>query len=182
MPLASRLHSPAALYRKLEREAYRAYHASTPLAKSDHFYNFCVTASSMRDYCHEQAGRTNKDQRKVDEGLWWANPLLAATFEVANSTKHFVLRDVKTGIQRPPKTKSVRLGPSKFADIYVNNEGKYHAVLVERTEVRVTLSDGKRYELYKFSDEVLSYWWNYLKLSGNTIRQQSASQLAKSAA
>ena len=182
MALASRLHSPSALYRKLEREAYRSYHATTPLAKSDHFYNFCITASSMRDYCHEQAGRATNDQRKAEEQVWWAQPLLAATFEVANSTKHFVLRNAKTGMPRTPKTRSVRLGPAKFADIYVNNEGKYRAVVVQRTEVRITLSDGKRYELYKFTGKVLAYWRSYLEASGFRIRSQSAGQLAKSAA
>jgi hypothetical protein len=64
MALTARLDSPAALFRKLEREAYRAFHASTPLEKSDHFYNFCVTASSMRDYCHEHLNRLTKQQRK----------------------------------------------------------------------------------------------------------------------
>lgn len=48
MSLSARLDSPLALFRKLEREAYRAFHAQTPLTKADHFFNFCVTAASMR--------------------------------------------------------------------------------------------------------------------------------------
>jgi hypothetical protein len=80
MALAPRLNSPAALLRKPEREAYRAFHAESPLQKSDHFYNFCVTASSTRDYCHEHSGHLTKAQRKPQEQVWWQNPLLVRNF------------------------------------------------------------------------------------------------------
>jgi hypothetical protein len=43
MALAPTLDSIQALFRKLEQEAYRAFHART-LLHMDHFFNFCVTS------------------------------------------------------------------------------------------------------------------------------------------
>lgn len=182
MPLSRRLDSPAALYRKLEREAYRAYHAKTPLQKSDHFYNFCVTASSMRDYCHEHAGRLTKPQRKQQESIWWQQPLLAATFEIANSTKHFVLREQNSGAPKMHQTKTVRSKNSGFVEIYLSKSGEVKTVPVRKPDVSVTLSDGKRYDLYQFTREVLAYWGSYLVTQGIKLRRQSLAQLAGSTA
>ena len=57
MVLAPTLSSVEALYRKLERELYRAYHHRDATHKADHFFNFCVTAHSMRDYFLERLGK-----------------------------------------------------------------------------------------------------------------------------
>jgi len=181
MPLAPRLNSPASLLRKLEREAYRAFHARTPLQKSDHFYNFCVTASSMRDYCHEYSGRTTKAQRKPHEQVWWRDPLLAATFEIANSAKHFELRDLNTGKPRSPSTRTVRTQKSSFVDIYVNAAGEHKAVQVQRPETWVTLSDGTRHELYAFTSAVVNHWRTYLASLGLRVRAQPFARLSGAA-
>jgi hypothetical protein len=181
MALTARLDSPAALFRKLEREAYRAFHAPTPLQKSDHFYNFCVTASSMRDYCHEHMHRLTKLQRKSQESVWWKLPLLIATFEIANSTKHFVLRDTSTGVQRSIQTRAVGTKILGFVDVYRNTAGHFKAVPVQRPEVTVTLSDGKRFELHQFTCSVLAYWRTHLLSIGIKLRRQPFARLAGAA-
>ncbi len=181
MALAPRLDSPAALLCKLEREAYRAFHAKTPLQKSDHFYNFCVTASSMRDYCHEYSRHMTKPQRKPQEQVWWKNPLLVATFDIANSAKHFELRDLITGKARSPSTRTVRTQKSSFVDIYVNAAGEHKAVQVQRSETWVTLSDGSRHELYAFTNGVVSYWRTYLASIGVRVRKQPFASLSGAA-
>ena len=181
MTLAPRLDSPAALLRKLERESYRAFHAKTPLEKSDHFYNFCVTASSMRDYCHEHSGQTTKTQRKPVEQVWWQNPLLVATFEIANSAKHFELRDLRTGKPRSSSTRTVRTENSTFVNIYVNSAGEHKAVQVKKPETWVTLSDGSRHDLYAFTDGVLAYWRVYLRSIGVRVRRQPFARLSSAA-
>lgn len=182
MPLTARLDSPAALYRKLEREAYRAYHAPTPLAKADHFYNFCVTASSMRDYCLEKVGATTRASRKPYEAIWWQEPLLVAAIEIGNSTKHFVLRDRKTGAPRAIQTKTTRMKKSKFINVFADRAGTLNLAEAQKAEVSVTLSDDTRLELHEFTHSLLNYWKKYLASIGVKVRRQPFAQLASSAA
>jgi hypothetical protein len=181
MQLTARISSPQALYRKLEREAYRAFHASTPLQKADHFFNFCVTASSMRDYCLEHLGAVTKLQKKPYHATWWKVPLLVAAIEIANSTKHFVLRD-PGGNPAAFQTRASRMKRSRFVDVYVNDLGQHEIVPVTRTEITITLSDGKRLELFQFTRDVLEYWRAYLGSIGLRIRKQPFSNVASSAA
>lgn len=171
-----------ALFRKLEREAYRAYHARTPLQKSDHFFNFCVTASSMRDYCLEYLGKVTKSQRKPFDVVWWKEPLLVAAIEIGNATKHFVLRDPNTGIPRTVQTKTARMKKAKFVDLYVNTTGGMRAVEVQRSEVTVTLSDKTRLELHQFTQALLDYWRTYLASIDIKVPRQSHARLSGSAA
>ena len=182
MPLSARLDSPAALFRKLEREAYRAYHAPTPLAKADHFYNFCVTASSMRDYCLEKVGATTRTLRKPYDAVWWQEPLLVAAIEIGNSTKHFVLRDQNTGAPRAIQTKASRMKKAKFISVYADKAGALHLKEIEKAEVSVTLSDNTRLELHEFTGALLKYWKDYLASIGVNVRRQPFAQLAGSAA
>ena len=178
MPLSARLTSPQALYRKLERESYRAFHAKTPLHKADHFFNFCVTAASMRDYTLEHLSKLSRADQQPYYDIWAKVPALAAAAEIANSSKHFVLRDPGTGLPRNVKTRAVRMTKAAFTDIYANTAGELKAVRSHRTEVSVTLSDGKILELYAFTDEVLKYWQSYLASLGFRVRSQPFAQLS----
>jgi hypothetical protein len=176
--ISVRLVSPLALYRKIERESYRAFHAKTPLHKADHFFNFCVTAAAMRDYVLEHANQISSVQQKPYYDAWTQIPALVAAAEVANSSKHFVLRDRRTGQIKPLKTRTVRLRKSSFIDIYANEAGDTKVAETSRTEVSVTLSDGQVLELYAFTEEVMKYWKNFLVSAGFKIRRQPFVQLA----
>jgi hypothetical protein len=178
MPLTARLSSPLALYRKLERESYRALHAKTPLHKADHFFNFCVTASSMRDYTLEHLKMVLPSQKTPYYKAWAKNLTLVAAAEIANSSKHFVLRDSATHLPKSVKTRAVGMKKASFVDIYVNSKGEFKAVRSTRTVVTVTLSDGKLIELHAFTDEILKYWKSYLASMGFTVRHQPFAQLS----
>ena len=173
MPLTSALGTPAALYRKLEREAYRAYHAHSPAHKADHFFNFCVTAHSMRDFCLEHLGKTQKSDQQPYHALWNKQPILVATTEIANSSKHFVLRTPGTQALTTPSTRGVRAGRAKYIDVYRRPDGELTLVQVSKAEVRIELSDGKVVQLYKFTGEVLAYWKSYLLSVGVKPRRVS---------
>ena len=181
MPLTAQLNSPAALYRKLEREAYRAFHGATPLEKTDHFFNFCITASSMRDFCLEHQGLHTKDQRKPAQAAWHRVPLLVAAIEIGNSSKHFVLRD-NAGAKKAIATRSARMKKAQVFNIYLNRVGDHKVVAGTRTEISVTLSDGVSLELYQFTKELLEYWRQYLVTIGVKVRSQSFARLSSSAA
>ena len=180
MPLTVRLATPLALFRKLERESYRAFHAKTPLHKADHFFNFCVTAASMRDYTLEHLNMVSQPQKRPYYNAWSKIPALVAAAEIANSSKHFVLRDRSTGQPQSVKTRAVRLNKAAFVDIYVNEAGDTKAVRALRTEVSIILSDGRTLELYAFTEEIRMYWKTFLVVQGLKVRRQPFAQLAGS--
>lgn len=168
------LESIEALYRKLERESYRTYHSAHRLQKADFFFNFCITAHSMRDYFLRRQGITaRKDSDRYHE-LWNKNHFLVAVRDIANTSKHFTLG-------RPPKTRGVRLGRSSFADIYVSSSGSLSVARRTAPDITVTLSDDRRYPLHEFLREVLGFWRTYLAQHGITIRRQPLSRLIASA-
>lgn len=178
MPLTAKLTSPLVLFRKLERESYRAYHAESPLHKADHFFNFCVTASSMRDYTLEHFGIVEHVQKRPYYDEWSKIPALVAVAEIANTSKHFVLRDKQTRQPKTAKTRTVRLKKASFVNFYVNEAGGATAIKVERTDVSVTLSDGQILELYSFTKQILAYWKRYLTRLNLRVRRQPFAQLA----
>jgi hypothetical protein len=177
MTLAPSLTSPAALYRKLEREAYRAYHSRRSIHKADHFFNFCVTAHAMRDYVLEHLGKTNPEEKQLFHSRWDSISALIAVQEIANSSKHFVLRIRKTERLKVAKTKAVQMRKSVFIDIYANSKGEFKVVPVEAPDVSVKLSDGNAMMLHQFTREVMEHWRKELSKHGIAIRRQSLSQL-----
>jgi hypothetical protein len=177
MALTPTLGSLEALYRKLERELYRAFHHRNRIHKADHFFNFCVTAHSLRDYYLERVGKSKPADRQPFEQQWSLEPLLVAVAEIANSAKHFTLRDRRTHAPRTPTTKRVGLKTAQFVDLYVNAEGEVKAVRVQAPDVAVTVASGASYDLYTFMSGVLQYWRMFLSNNGIKVRRQSIGSL-----
>ena len=92
MALTPRLDSLEAMFRKLERELVRTFHHHNLTHKADHFYNFCITAHSVRDYFLERLGKITRAHRKPFNDTWSKNPVLVAVADIANTAKHFQLR------------------------------------------------------------------------------------------
>jgi hypothetical protein len=178
MALTPRLDSVEALYRKLERELVRAFHHANQTHKADHFYNFCITASSLRDYLLERLGKTTSSAKQPFYDRWATEPVLVAAADIANSAKHFQLRDQKTNAPKTPRTKHVGAGKTSGADVYINDAGDVQ--IVRRTGVptiMVTLEDGRKFELYSFMEEVTKYWRTELTTAGINVRRQTWRQL-----
>lgn len=115
------LDSERAVYRKLEREAYRAIHAKGANHKADHFFNFCVTAQAMRDFFLEAKGVPSGSRRaNTLHAQWNSEPLLVAVKEIANLSKHFQLRHRQTKAPRPTKTRRLVRKRSEALDVFVN--------------------------------------------------------------
>ena len=170
MTLAPTLGSVEALYRRLERESYRAYHARKRLHKADHFFNFCVTAHALRDYFFKGKGIADKKKQESYHRLWNRNPALVAVREIANTSKHFRL-------QRTPRTRRVRTKVSDFVYVLASSDGRLRFMHVRAPDITVTLSDGTRLELYQFTHRVLRYWRSYLRRQGIRIQRQPFRQL-----
>jgi len=166
------LGSLSTLFRKLERESYRAYHAKSKIHKADHFYNFCVTAHGLRDYYLEHIGKLAFNDKAPFHKIWNDNQLLVAVREIANTSKHFVLRDRKTNLPVNVKTKGVRQKKSIFYDVYANLEGQTKIVETLGNNISVTLSDGSSYDLSQFFQMVIAYWKSEIKKLGIKVIRQ----------
>ncbi len=177
MALAPSLGSVEALFRKAEREAYRAFHAPRPLHQADHFFNFCITAHALRDYFFERKGLTNSRQTKPYKDSWDQEPIIVAVQEIANRSKHFQLR-YRSGSLRPVSTGGVRQTRSGVMHIFMDDAGAIEAVPGVMSDMIVRLSDGQRYQLWEFTSHVLSYWRDLLARHGIKVRRQSFAVLA----
>ncbi len=174
--LAPTLATIPALYRKLEREEHRAFHHADLLHKADHFFNFCITAHSIRDYFLERAGKTATKDRQLFDDTWSQEPLLVAVADIANSAKHFVLR-TRQGALRTPRTKRVLRRRSLVVDVYVSATGELKFLPRAVPDLNVTVSDGRKFELYSFMDAVTDYWGRFLRSKGISLRRQPLRRL-----
>jgi hypothetical protein len=103
--------------------------------------------------------------------------MLVAVADIANSAKHFTLRDRHTHAPRTPATKRVGLKTTQFVDLYVNAAGETRAVRVRAPDVSVTIASGATYDLYTFMTGVLQYWRTFLANNGIRVRRQSIGNL-----
>lgn len=177
MTLSPTLGSIEALYRKLERESVRALHHGSLTHKADHFYNFCITAHSMRDHLLERLGKLQPQDRQPFVTAWEQEPSIVAIADIANTAKHFQLR-TKSGQTRSPRTQKVGSGATTVFDILLASDGK--PIARKRSGVKtivVTLEGGKRLEMYQFMASVMSYWKGMLSSHNIRVRRQSRASL-----
>lgn len=154
------------VYQKVLRERYRTWHAKDSVHKADHFYNFCITAHSLRDYFIAQKGlardseirRKHRAERGELHTAWDANELLRAVREIANSAKHFSLR-------RPPQTKETRATTGSAVKVYTDGDA-LHSVMAEIPDFVVTLASGEEFHLFELMSGVIEYWQEFLSTAG----------------
>jgi hypothetical protein len=176
MPLTLHLDSLRALFHKLERESYRAHVSHTLVHKADHFLNFCMTAHAMRDYFFAHKRITEKALQSRHHVAWNSNPALVAAAEIANTAKHFTLRDGAG--PKTPRTRDVTHGHSSWCETFVDDTGTRQLASVTTREVFVTLSDGTCHSLRAFTDEVLAAWQSFLAAKGIRVRRLSPASLS----
>ena len=170
------LSSIRTVWRKAEREAYRSYHAKSRQHKADHFFNFCITAHSLKDYFFEHKNIQGAS-RGPYHAQWAAKPLLVTVAEIANLSKHFQLRDHATKQSKRPVTRHIVHRASVSMAVYVTPTGAITMVPEPSRELLVTTSDGVRHELWALQIDVLDYWRVFLRQHGIRIRRQTVSEM-----
>ncbi len=154
------------VYQKVLRESYRTWHAKDSIHKADHFYNFCITAHSLRDYFVEHkglGGNSESRQRRHTEREalhteWDSNDLLGAVREIANSAKHFSLR-------RSPQTKGMKATMGSAVRVYTDGDA-LHAVKAAIPDFIVTMASGEEFHLFELMSDVSEYWRQFLSAAG----------------
>lgn len=136
---------------KALREGRRAWLAKDPIDKCDHFFNFCVTAHSMRDWCIKYLKITDTSAFHTEMNL---NPHFGICRDIANSSKHFGLDRTKSTVKAATSTLS------KFAVLGATDATP---ALVEQEDISISLSDGNKLELFGFLHYVADGWINVLQ-------------------
>ena len=169
MSLAPTIRTVNGIFAKLEREARRAWQSDNPIDTADHFFNFCITAAALRDYFFERKHILEYTAKKPYHDLWDATPVMLATREVANTTKHRVLR-FSNGKRNNPRTRSAKLGSEAVVNVLMNSS-EMRVVPGRTPSVSITLSTGRICEMWEFFDEVMEYWKTYLRANGIRVRR-----------
>jgi hypothetical protein len=163
---------------KLERELWRTFHQSHRLHKADHFYNFCITALALKEHFFEWKGITAKSGKEPYYRVWSNVDELVAASEIANSAKHFVLRDSKTGGPKTTRTASLRPSRGTVVHVLTNDQGELRLVKDSRaSSLTVEFEGNREFRLYEFMTEVVKYWRQFLTAEGVPLRAQTSLQL-----
>ena len=166
MKLTPYLESIEDLFGKLEREWQRAWNAEEAIDQADHFYNFCVTAHSMKDYFFEHKEIIEDEEKDPHRKEWNKEPYLRAATEIANGSKHFKLRDRRTGkLKKKAKTK-VKPTARESTVFHVDASDEqvdFREESVTRPDLIIELENGEEWSLWDFKSEVIAYWVKYLK-------------------
>ena len=150
------------LYQKVLRESHRAWHARDFIHKADHFYNFCITAHSLRDYFLAHMGWLEDNEKKQAQHVEWnSDEKLRAVMEIANSAKHFSLR-------KRPQTEATEETTDTAVDVY-DDGSELTLVPTVIPDFVVTMASGSKYGLLAIMSEVAEYWRRFLTDAGLAI-------------
>lgn len=154
------LAEPLQVLHKLEREMHRAFHHQNHIHKSDHFFNFCITALSLKDFVLKYLNITSKQEKQPYYDAWSSVACLQAASEIANTVKHCQLEKV-------PRTQTVELSKSVVVNMLLNEAGSDFTQIEEVVpDYKITLSDGRELHIYEFTMSVIDYWKVYLQSLG----------------
>lgn len=157
---------PLQVIHKLEREMHRTFHHQNYVHKSDHFYNFCITALSLKDFVLKYLNKTTKQEKRPYYEAWSSIACLQAATEIANTSKHCRLEKV-------PRTQSVEMSKSVVVNMLFNEDQIDFKEIEEVVpDYRITLSDGRELYIYEFTRSVIDYWKEYLQSLGIPYKPQ----------
>jgi hypothetical protein len=155
MSVISAFKEPKDVLSKLLREGQRTWRATDPQEKCDHFFNYCVTAHSLRDWCIKHL---NLDE--TDKAAFHSEMNLIRYFgecrDIANSSKHFGLDNRVSAVTAATTTESnfvVLAGGNAQVDLPTST----------RSDIAISLSDGTSIDLFGFLHHTSAGWIDVLK-------------------
>lgn len=152
---------PKDMLLKLIREGNRIMFEENPENLTDHFFNFSVTAHSIRDWCIKfQSPRLSKQKLNRE---WDKKPFLAIAKDIANSVKHFGI-DYYT-----PKLKGSEAQTAGFIDIssaeeiakLLSDQDYRESQSRPRPSYLVLFEDGEECSLNSYVQETVVFWLRY---------------------
>lgn len=144
---------------------HRAFHHRNYVHKADHFYNFCITAHSLKDAFLRHLRITGEHEKQSKHIEWNKHPLVKAATEIANTAKHFEL-------QKPATTKAVAPTRSTVVEVLIAESGEVKNVPIAVPDYKVVLPDQTEVPIYEFTRGIIDFWHAYLESNGITYKPQ----------
>ena len=155
MSVISTYKEPQDVLFKLLREGRRTWLALDPQEKCDHFFNYCVTAHALRDWCIKYLNLTGADKDNFHTEM---NSIMyfGECRDIANSSKHFGL-DSKTSL-----ISDAFPTESEFA-VITGEENHEQYEKVKRRDLAISLASGVSLDLFGFLHHTSTNWIEVLK-------------------
>jgi len=155
---------PKDMLLKLIREGNRIIFENDPAELADHFFNFSVTAHSLRDWCLKF--QNIQSQKKQANEAWDEYPYLVVAKDIANSVKHFGI-DLYT-----PSLAGSAESSTDFVEFLhgedipekmerAQEEEFRRSVSQPRPSFLISFSDGSSIDLTDYAFKTVNYWVTY---------------------
>ena len=157
---------PKDMLGKLVREGRRTWLSQDLKEKSDHFFNFCVTSVSIRDWCISYLGLIDPhkgDFYKEHSNNQWLNYCAS----IANSSKH-----LKLHTDRIEHITSVD-GQASEHILIDSNGNPIKNSNNERLTFKIETKDGDTLELMSFLGNVVDSWEEIFEKYGIKISEEN---------
>lgn len=159
------VNEPKDMLLKLIREGNRIIFEEDPLELSDHFFNFSVTAHSLRDWCLKF--QNIQSQKKQANEAWDKHLFLVVAKDIANSVKHFGI-DLYTPSLAGSAVSSTDFVEFTFGEDVSAKMERAHSdeefrrlVSQSRPSFLITFSDGSSVDLTDYAFRTINYWIGY---------------------
>ncbi|MCW4629791.1 MULTISPECIES: hypothetical protein [Marinomonas] len=170
MSFISGINEPKDMLLKLVREGNRVNFEDNPENLMDHFFNFSVTAHSLRDWCINYLS-LQENKKQLNEA-WDNEKYLVIAKDIANSVKHFKITmytpDVKgtsSSIIQGVVFYSTENIPAKMEK--ARQSAEYRESRTEESpSFIVTFTDGTTENLTDYVFKTVKYWVGYFDSHG----------------
>lgn len=163
------LDRPNDLLIKLLREGSRLRFETDDNNRIDHFFNFSVTAESLRDWCAEALCLNSskngvKNLKKTIDKSCNEIPALLVARDIANSVKHFNIRKYEPEVENAKSSVSKQVvlefrNESNAIDIALDKLGKERTREVPSFEI--VFNDGSDMGLDKYIMDTVLFWFDF---------------------
>ncbi len=147
--------SPSDLLNKTKRDYERIKKAygminENPDLLADHFFNFCITAFSIRDWLKNSNSCSFDEVKNYLEG----NEFLSACRDICNTSKHY---ELLPNAERISVTESVETTVVRHNGMYRRND----EVNYTGKTITVRLKNGSSYPLNEFCTSIIGAWESF---------------------
>jgi hypothetical protein len=165
------INEPKDMLLKLIREGNRSIFEDERLELTDHFFNFSVTAHSLRDWCIKFQKMT-KTQKVLCQSAWDSERCLVIAKDVANSVKHFGIDlyipslsgSSESHTDFVPFTYGEDI-PAKMEKAQTSEEYR-RSVSKPRPSYLIKFKDEPDFNLTDYIFETINYWVAYFDQNG----------------
>lgn len=133
----------------------------------------------MKDHFFEAKNVIARSEKQSYNNVWNEFPELVAASEIANSAKHFVLRESRhPKLPKNALTKFVHQAASGIAHVFVTNSGDCKVEIEpDAPDYTIELLDGRRQGLYEFMNFTANYWQTFITEQRLPLTKQSMDDL-----